>query len=97
MLTKTTSIDQWVKANRGLVSAIARLCEMTTAHVSGVLRKKHYSAGGVIEGLLADLGAPGMRERQEEAELRGSDAWTKAEIARLFKKLRAIQQKRRAA
>lgn len=88
----------WKLRNRGMLAAIARHTRTSKIHVSRVLHRKYYSSGGIIEGLLADLGAPGMRAREQEARLRGPDGWTKQEIKRLSRELKRIQnQKRRKA
>ena len=88
----------WVLQNRGIQSQIARSLEVSRQHVRGVLAKRFYSDGGLIESILEDLGAPGMTERRKEAEVktRGRQ-WTKAEIKRLMFQLRKIQAGRKAA
>lgn len=90
------AVNRWLAANRGIPAAIAKHLKMSRTHVHHVLRQKRFSVGGLIEGLLADLGAPGMRDRQKQAQLR-NDPWTRQEIARLLAELKKIQAKRRAA
>jgi len=48
------------------------------------------SRDGVIEGILADLGAPGMRERHLKLKAK-NDPWTRSEIRRLTAQLKRIQ------
>lgn len=85
-------IREWVLANRGIQKSLSKYLEVTRQHVQGVLRQKHYSEDGLIEGLLADLGAPGMRERQKEAQLKSrGKQWTEAEKKRLTDRLRKLK------
>lgn len=72
------------------MSDIARIADTSKQQVGQVLASKYYSSGGTIEGLLADVGAPGMRQRQQEAAARGPDVWTRTEINRLKKQLRKM-------
>lgn len=82
----------WVLQNRGVQSAIAEHLGLTRQFVSGVLLCKYYSDRGKIEGILADLGAPGMRERECEAKAKMRKiTWTDREKKRLMDQLRKIQ------
>ena len=97
-ISTSEEIKRWKRKNRGMMAAVAKHCKTSKERVRAVLYCEYYSSGGVIEGCLAELGAPGMKQRQIEAEARGPDSWTKAEVARLLKQLRKIQaEKRRAA
>lgn len=85
----------WVLQNRGFQAAIAQHLGLTRAHVCGVLKKRFYSDRGRIEGILAGLGAPGMRERELEARKRAREiTWTDREKNRLLAQLRKIQANR---
>ena len=95
---KVNPIREWTLRNRGIQIAIAKHFGFSREHIRGVLQQKHYSRNGQIESVLADLGAPGMRERQKEAQIRSRGrAWTEREKKRLMAQLRKIQAGRRAA
>jgi hypothetical protein len=84
--------------NPGIQKALAKHLGFTREHIRGVLYSKYYSRNGLVEGLLADLGAPGMRERQKEAEIKSrGKLWTDEEKKRLTDKLKKLRAGRRAA
>jgi hypothetical protein len=99
MLEKADTVRAWSLRNRGAQKIIAAFFRVTPAHVGHVLAGRQYSARGKIEGILADLGAPGMREREREAKARAPReiTWTDREKKRLMDQLRKIQGKGAAA
>jgi predicted XRE-type DNA-binding protein len=98
MLENSQSVRAWALKNKGAQKIIAKFFGVTQSHVSAVLAGKHYSERGKIEGVLADLGAPGMRQRQYEAKSRACKiTWTDREKKRLMDQLRKIQGKGAAA
>jgi hypothetical protein len=94
MTPQTNGMKEWIAANDGLLSAIASRLHVTRQAVSLVAHGKRFSKYGRIEGVLADLGAPGMRERQLQARAR-DDEWTNAELARLIRELKGIQRQKK--
>jgi hypothetical protein len=99
MPLQTDSIRSWALVNRGAQKLIAEYFGVSAAYVGHVLRSRAYSNRGRIEGVLADLGAPGMREREQEAKARSPReiTWTDREKKRLMDQLKKIQGKGAAA
>lgn len=99
MYSDEKSIRAWVMANKGAQKIIADFFGVSLPYVGHVLRSRQYSNRGRIEGILADLGAPGMREREQEAKARAPReiTWTDREKRRLMAQLRKIQQGKGAA
>ena len=96
MLSKVDQVRAWCLENKGIQTAIAAHFGVTKSHVGGVLRSHHYSDRGRIEEVLADLGAPGMRERQHEAAKRPREInWSAREKKRLMDQLKRIQGQRK--
>lgn len=93
MPEQTETVRSWALRHRGAQKIIARFFGVSVSHVGAVLNSRHYSERGRIEGVLAELGAPGMRGRETEARARTARQinWTDREKARLMKQLRAIQ------
>ncbi len=95
MPDKNDPVRVWILRNPHAMKTIAEFFGVGMAHVSGVLRQKSYSHRGRIEGVLADLGAPGMRERQREAETRPREInWTAKEKKRLMDQLKRIRNEK---
>lgn len=100
MQKKTESLRAWCLQYRGVQQIIAGFFGVTVSHVGHVLNSRVYSNRGQIEGVLADLGAPGMREREKEAKAKAAREITKTdrEKRRLMEQLRKIMaSKQRAA
>lgn len=92
MPEKYDPVRLWVLRHPHALKTIAEFFGVGLAHVSGVLRQKSYSHRGRIEGVLADLGAPGMRQREREAAARPREIdFTAREKKRLMDQLKRIQ------
>lgn len=98
-MSKTDNVRAWSLAHRGVQKVIAEHFGVSLGYVGNVLRSRMFSNRGRIEGILADLGAPGMREREREAKARTAReiTWTDREKKRLMDQLRKIQAGKGAA
>jgi hypothetical protein len=95
MPEKNDPVRVWVLENPNAQTLIAEFFGVSISHVGKVLRRKVFSDRGRIEGVLADLGAPGMRERQREAANRPREInKTAREKKRLMDQLKRIRNER---